>query len=1176
MDPDQWRSFSSVYSTLPRIELPLHPAKQSGLSAGALSSHAHSLTGLNVDHSGLYKSTGLITDPLGPSKPLNTADDKARNWSIPGLTQTSTNYFGELPTDLSPGNQRPPPAHQGSFQNIPGFPLSKSSHSSSTHLFNVQPFERIRHEQSFLVPSNTDRSVSSDYHYSQTVKSESEYNPISSGTSVPQTGHFGSQLSRLQSYRNPENFVYNSENSSQNYGLNQNEPVTSSIYNHSIPYHITPSPAEKPQSVTIQAVADSTTKPRGRGRKKKETTSIVDTKPAGENKLVDSYIQQEQHSRFHRNTYKHMSGSIYGHSFTSPTVSHNSQLTSSFSGEMLDNSYPISPNKNGNFNCVVGGTIMDNIVQTNTNSTIHGDTYSPHGIPTSNNFMLSNSSQGYMASDCNIPLIPEERIMGNHEFPFNAHSSQQSFVEQLNSSSDYDTLNTMDSGLYSGHLFNFNNCGTAVSTSTVDEAALSSLITDNHSLDKQFETYRNENHQNKPFLAEPSHPSTGVEPCQPPMVAEPIQPPVAVINPIDEDDEFLHLKKPPDTEKPQVKVQLSVEKKLNLQPRVMIEALPLEISKSAKSAINKNNAFMDSFLSFIQGKKPETLSSVNTSVVKKPELPKYIPEPKRPPRQTSVEKSSDSAASTPGPESNEDTSSRMTMSTPGPESNDEEPQITCSVKNIESGNDQNPGLKMTIKLQTVSPPKPKKTKSKRLSNKQKRSLDYAESEDEKMKSSGEEYQVESSQEERTPSPVVPVRRLTTRKAKEKVLQKKFRDSDSEADDVGPETYDSDSDPAWTPFAEEKEPGLSDYHGSQRRGRSRVTRGKVKPKQVIKSGKPTPAKTRKVEQAAPTAAHPPVPSPHSSDTEEEKEDSPAFVMGSFVINEKDINNFEGFPIWKIEAGKMMRKYELFIEKGEIYHRSLSTYSSWLPNMEKNYIPVRTRSIPIVRTSVKDSQFVVQVLEEDRPKPKLDLSKETEYEKDPLADMFNVYLQVFLSQAMEPGFLGAIHESGEDFYMKPLNKIDDIISKKLLEISSKVRWKQEFKKAAELRPHIREVERPHLKSLCQATENATQNAVKSVHLFGQPYNKTTLEEIQDSSVIQGSVEFLVGRTASNYIGAFHSLHHFKYNLYKRCLAKVDIVREGNTELDNAEILDKCLNNRTWVLKIFDDLKNMLEKG
>jgi hypothetical protein len=33
------------------------------------------------------------------------------------------------------------------------------------------------------------------------------------------------------------------------------------------------------------------------------------------------------------------------------------------------------------------------------------------------------------------------------------------------------------------------------------------------------------------------------------------------------------------------------------------------------------------------------------------------------------------------------------------------------------------------------------------------------------------------------------------------------------------------------------------------------------------------------------------------------------MGSFVINKKDLNNFEGFPIWKIEAGKMKDVFSL---------------------------------------------------------------------------------------------------------------------------------------------------------------------------------------------------------------------------------------------------------------------------
>jgi len=56
--------------------------------------------------------------------------------------------------------------------------------------------------------------------------------------------------------------------------------------------------------------------------------------------------------------------------------------------------------------------------------------------------------------------------------------------------------------------------------------------------------------------------------------------------------------------------------------------VPKQLATDAKKA---DPGFLDSFMHFVQGKKPETLASVSTSVVtKKPVLPKYIPEPPRP------------------------------------------------------------------------------------------------------------------------------------------------------------------------------------------------------------------------------------------------------------------------------------------------------------------------------------------------------------------------------------------------------------------------------------------------------------------------------------------------------------------------------------------------------------------
>ena len=43
-------------------------------------------------------------------------------------------------------------------------------------------------------------------------------------------------------------------------------------------------------------------------------------------------------------------------------------------------------------------------------------------------------------------------------------------------------------------------------------------------------------------------------------------------------------------------------------------------------------------------------------------------------------------------------------------------------------------------------------------------------------------------------------------------------------------------------------------------------------------------------------------------------------------------------------------------------------------------------------------------------------EEKYEEHPLIDVFNVYIQIFLSQALEPGFLSAIiEEKGKFIYL-----------------------------------------------------------------------------------------------------------------------------------------------------------------
>ena len=44
-----------------------------------------------------------------------------------------------------------------------------------------------------------------------------------------------------------------------------------------------------------------------------------------------------------------------------------------------------------------------------------------------------------------------------------------------------------------------------------------------------------------------------------------------------------------------------------------------------------------------------------------------------------------------------------------------------------------------------------------------------------------------------------------------------------------------------------------------------------------------------------------------------------------MEKKDVKNYETYPIWKIESGRMLHKYELFAEEARILHRAIPTVS-----------------------------------------------------------------------------------------------------------------------------------------------------------------------------------------------------------------------------------------------------------
>ncbi|KAL4225547.1 protein of unknown function (DUF4211) [Mactra antiquata] len=290
----------------------------------------------------------------------------------------------------------------------------------------------------------------------------------------------------------------------------------------------------------------------------------------------------------------------------------------------------------------------------------------------------------------------------------------------------------------------------------------------------------------------------------------------------------------------------------------------------------------------------------------------------------------------------------------------------------------------------------------------------------------------------------------------------------------------------------------------------------------------------------------------------------FMTGKFVLDIKDKSNVDNFPIWKIESHILLKKYEAVIKNGKIYHKPVTVYRGYKDNhIDKNYLPVK------VTTVTQLPGDLVEVDEEYKPKVEINSSLEEEYEKNPLLRHFYVYMQIFLSQALEPGFLSAVTD--DQTYMTPLSEIDKIVEQKKVNIERKVKWTSEFKEGLNKCPYLREVQKEVSNKTCEATIDSKEHVEESLFLFGYAYDKDTLKQTGDSHT---ATEYKIGKTAMKYVGMYHQLCHFKYNLYDKCLAKVKLIRESNENIAVEDIMDKCLENKFWVLQNFEHFMNIIE--
>ncbi|CAG0887722.1 unnamed protein product [Cyprideis torosa] len=401
---------------------------------------------------------------------------------------------------------------------------------------------------------------------------------------------------------------------------------------------------------------------------------------------------------------------------------------------------------------------------------------------------------------------------------------------------------------------------------------------------------------------------------------------------------------------------------------------------------------------------------------------------------------------------------------------------------------------------------------------------------------------------------LPRRASSRNKAKEAVSNmKKYADHGS---DEEPDIQDSENeeDPEWGPGARHDDSDPDDF---RRGGKKKVKR----PSSVGSSGSGSGASGPKVNRVAPM---PQVGDPSNS-TKAFRSASDSlldvdttggeFQTGSFVVLKSDLKDLT-FPIWKVEGKFLLHRFEAAPENPAMF-KACQSYTSWANDSRNKYHPV-----PVNR------QSATQVVLEDSSAFKF--FAESFAKTKGLQESFEVYVQSLISQALDSNFLREIYADNDDYFLPRIAAVEAQSQSRADAILAEVSWPLHVVTSIRAWPGVNITFQQHSSSETEPTL-CVCGAPKSqflAQMYGQTYDRTTLQGIVATEDLQKHKSFKVCRDCKPKLRLFSTLVHQKYNLYVRCATRVSRAKSDDSSKDTTQILNDLLAEDVWLSALFTE--------
>ncbi|XP_022244160.1 uncharacterized protein LOC106461481 [Limulus polyphemus] len=278
------------------------------------------------------------------------------------------------------------------------------------------------------------------------------------------------------------------------------------------------------------------------------------------------------------------------------------------------------------------------------------------------------------------------------------------------------------------------------------------------------------------------------------------------------------------------------------------------------------------------------------------------------------------------------------------------------------------------------------------------------------------------------------------------------------------------------------------------------------------------------------------------------------------------------LWRIEGKSLLQRFEAYEADGKVLYRNSSSYTAWNLAERNKYLSATVR----VHSNSRDNTVVelldVQKKEEDK-EINGNIVKLTKDENiHPQRENFEVFLQTLISQVLDPNFISEIIKENDEYFLSHVKGIEKITMDQKNLLFHQGSWEPELLQCAEMYPCVNVMPRKDAEVVnCQVCQNVSSDQL--VQFYGQVYDQTTLgHQLNPENTKPKVTQFSVCTSCSQKVTLFSRLHHQKYNFFLKCRLKVSAVRGGDDNKESHLILEECLEDNSWVSRMFTEVVEM----